>query len=299
MNTFVPGFHTFRRRPIHFSSSVLDFTLIGPSLAVKGVTSGGCYTLVYVQSCPSEGHSFTFSKKHGAGYLGLYPPGAVLDAQTPEGYIGSTLTVGEEEFRGLVWAYCPEVADLLLSRALGLKVGEAEQMEIDGLLAALWALSPGQDLAAGHVRSRRELEIQLKETFLRALISGLELAGMEVVSRGERRVGRFLEIRDYIQAHRDTELSLAEICAEFQVSARKVEYLFKEQLGIGPKRFLQQLRLHAARKDLIESGIWGAGAVKAAALSHGFWHLGRFACSYRSLFGENPGETVARAGGSR
>ena len=37
-----------------------------------------------------------------------------------------------------------------------------------------------------------------------------------------------------------------------------------------------------------------AATVKEAAMSHGFWHLGRFAAHYRGLFGENPADTLAR-----
>jgi AraC family ethanolamine operon transcriptional activator len=62
------------------------------------------------------------------------------------------------------------------------------------------------------------------------------------------------------------------------------------------------------RQLLAASG--GAALVKSIALSHGFWHLGRFAQDYRVLFGEPPSATLelgrkqttpwnARPGGSR
>jgi transcriptional regulator GlxA family with amidase domain len=35
------------------------------------------------------------------------------------------------------------------------------------------------------------------------------------------------------------------------------------------------------------------GRVKEVGLAHGFWHLGRFAKDYRSLFGEFPSETAS------
>src|SRR5579883_2258531 len=60
-------------------------------------------------------------------------------------------------------------------------------------------------------------------------------------------------------------------------------------------RYLRLRRLWLVRQQLRA----GTQSVKATALAFGFWHFGDFAQSYRSLFGETPSETLARARGGR
>jgi AraC-like DNA-binding protein len=62
--------------------------------------------------------------------------------------------------------------------------------------------------------------------------------------------------------------------------------------GMSVHRYLRLRRLHLARAAL-QSGGRSVSHVKIAALSCGFWHLGRFAQDYRELFGELPSDTIA------
>jgi AraC-like DNA-binding protein len=64
--------------------------------------------------------------------------------------------------------------------------------------------------------------------------------------------------------------------------------------ALSPHRFLKLRRMTMVRVMLLSgSGPWHS--VKAAALTHGFWHLGQFAHDYRAVFGEAPSETLTRA----
>jgi AraC-like DNA-binding protein len=63
--------------------------------------------------------------------------------------------------------------------------------------------------------------------------------------------------------------------------------------GMALQRFIVLNRLWAARADL--SNRAATDRVKTAAFDNGFWHLGRFARTYRTFFGEAPSQTIARA----
>jgi AraC-like DNA-binding protein len=88
-------------------------------------------------------------------------------------------------------------------------------------------------------------------------------------------------------------LYITEICKTIRVSDRTLEVCCQEQLGIGPKRYLLLHRLHLAQRALHEAAP-GATTVSDIATRYGFWHFGRFAGEYRSLFGESPSATLRR-----
>ena len=88
-------------------------------------------------------------------------------------------------------------------------------------------------------------------------------------------------------------LYIAEICKAIGVSDRTLRVCCQEQLGMGPKHYLLLRRLHLARQALREVST-GAATVTEIATGYGFWHFGRFAGEYRSLFGEPPSSTLHR-----
>jgi AraC-like DNA-binding protein len=89
----------------------------------------------------------------------------------------------------------------------------------------------------------------------------------------------------------DPAPSLAEMCAAAGVSQRWLHRCFVDVLGIPPYRYVRLARLTKARERLLACD-GDSMLVKTLSLSLGYRLSGRFAAEYRSVFGENPSETL-------
>ena len=100
-------------------------------------------------------------------------------------------------------------------------------------------------------------------------------------------------LEEVLQA--DTEeplyMDMADLCAATGVSYRTLHACCREHLGMSPKRYLLLRRMHLARRAL-RRGTQETTCVTEIATNFGFWELGRFAVTYRSLFGESPSTTL-------
>lgn len=97
---------------------------------------------------------------------------------------------------------------------------------------------------------------------------------------------------DYIDAHLDQAITIAEIVEATGVPGRTLFTHFKEFKGVSPMRYIRNARFQKAREALLQAE--PDESVTAIAASWGFVHLGRFSVEYRSRFGESPSETLKR-----
>jgi AraC-like DNA-binding protein len=104
-------------------------------------------------------------------------------------------------------------------------------------------------------------------------------------------IGRFEEL---LVKNANRPMHLPEICAAVGVSERTLRACCEEHLGMGPIRYLWLRRMHLARRALVLADP-ARTTVTQAATEYGFWELGRFAVSYRQLFGEPPSATLQRS----
>ncbi|MEA3455072.1 MAG: helix-turn-helix domain-containing protein, partial [Campylobacterota bacterium] len=78
---------------------------------------------------------------------------------------------------------------------------------------------------------------------------------------------------------------------ELGISQRQMERLFKANYGITPKRYLLNLRLNAARKELLLSPPTNS-TISAIALKYNFFDLNHFSKAYKLMFHELPSQTL-------
>jgi len=96
-----------------------------------------------------------------------------------------------------------------------------------------------------------------------------------------------------LEANRDEPLYVTEICAAIGVTDRTLRLHCQEHLGMSPHRYLWLRRMNLARRALALADR-AEKTVTEIANDHGFGELGRFAVSYRKLFGELPSATLHR-----
>lgn len=97
--------------------------------------------------------------------------------------------------------------------------------------------------------------------------------------------------QDYIDRSGSSPVHISELISALRVSRRTLHRAFHEVLGIPPMMYLRHRRLCEARillRESIEQGI----TIADVAFKKGFSDFGRFSGYYRSLFGENPSETL-------
>jgi AraC-like DNA-binding protein len=99
--------------------------------------------------------------------------------------------------------------------------------------------------------------------------------------------------RRVLDENPDRALYIPEICAAIGVPDRTLRLCCQEHLGMGPKQYLLLRRVHLARRSL-RTADPSVSTVTDIATMFGFWHFGRFATFYRSVFGETPSATLKR-----
>ncbi|NOR80536.1 MAG: helix-turn-helix domain-containing protein [Methyloprofundus sp.] len=95
--------------------------------------------------------------------------------------------------------------------------------------------------------------------------------------------------REYIEAHLDQPIKMAELCHYSSISLSKLERVFHSELQMPPLAYIKVRRLNKIRSRLIGNTSLGK-TISQLAMDHGFTHLGRFSAEYYALFGQLPRE---------
>lgn len=96
---------------------------------------------------------------------------------------------------------------------------------------------------------------------------------------------------EYIEEHLADPLDVATIARHVRLSVRSLQEGFQSALGTTPMRYVRDLRLRQARRDLVAADP-GSEGVAQIAMRWGFTHLVRFAGQYRDAFGESPSNAL-------
>jgi len=98
------------------------------------------------------------------------------------------------------------------------------------------------------------------------------------------------QAEEYLLAHIDQPLALNDVAGAVGVSARALQYAFRQFRDTTPMAFLRKARLERAHHDLQNAR--PGDTVTEIATRWGFTHFGRFAETYRARFGCTPRQTL-------
>lgn len=145
------------------------------------------------------------------------------------------------------------------------------------------------ETALDHPEVVRSLEQSLTVAMVACFAGGDDEGRGSGWHRHQQIMARF---REWLYKNNNRAVYLQEVCAALNVSAPTLRRCCEEHLGMSPMHYFWLRRMNLARRDFQQQP--SPASVTVVAMNYGFWHLGRFANEYRSLFGETPSATLAR-----
>lgn len=217
-----------------------------------------------------------------------FPPGKELDAVSKAGFDVFTVSFTEELLSNTCSSLgLPEIKDLIKDAdVVGANPFHLKRFR-------WWSSNVCLDLQNmaeenGLPLMIKQLEHDLPRRFLEVLASSQpfnEISPYRLRDKGMKRAEAYLE------SSIDAPISLSDLCQAAQVSERTLQYAFLERFGVGPKAYMQALRLNRVRRVLRNADPDNT-TISDVANRWDFWHMGQFAKDYQKLFGELPSETI-------
>jgi AraC-like DNA-binding protein len=140
----------------------------------------------------------------------------------------------------------------------------------------------------------------IEQSLLTAILLGLpHTATGQLAESGEVRralPGVAGRIREWLEAHQDQPVGVADLAAAMTLSIRRVQAICRRHWGQTPMQLLRGIRLDRAREALLAAGP-DSDSIATVATAAGFTRMTRFTAAYQQRFGETPAQTPARAWG--
>lgn len=158
----------------------------------------------------------------------------------------------------------------------GLFLARTEPPMLDALLRLLRLLDTPEEIGV-------LAPLVLREICYRVLTGewGHRLRDLVVTDGGGQRIGRVIEL---IKSRFADALSIEELADSAHMSVSALHHRFKSVTSLSPLQFQKSLRLHEARRLMLNDGL------EAAAAAHrvGYESASQFSREYRRLFGAPP-----------
>jgi AraC family ethanolamine operon transcriptional activator len=265
----------------------LDFGVARAPTRARGMVLGGWSSLCLALG---PGSAVWSGQEAPPGTMGLLPPGTEADGSTVADFHWLTVAIRPD-----LWRQCVVLAGLGDAPPRQFTVCRPPPAQFASLRKRLLEVRrrfrecPHSEAGLCPLADRTEaLVVEAFAAACELAAGGQPPAGS---LRNRARLARRAE--EWMLAHLAEPWRMTELCAVLRVSRRELEYAFRSVFDQSPREYLETLRLHAIRRELLRPGA-RHGKVTDIAYAHGMQHLGRLAACYRSLFGENPADTLRR-----
>ena len=142
-----------------------------------------------------------------------------------------------------------------------------------------------------HPEVARALEQQLLHAVVNCLAADVEAD--DATKTRHHHAALMVRFEEALTRHFDQKLSMPTLCAELGAAERTLRMCCAEFLGVSPIRYALLKRLNRARAALRCADPSTASVAEVARNNH-FLEFGRFAVTYRNVFGESPSATLLR-----
>ncbi len=138
---------------------------------------------------------------------------------------------------------------------------------------------------------RPEVARAFEQEMLHAVVHCL--AADRIAKTRHRHAAVMVRFEEVLTKHIDRKPNMQALCTEVGVAERTLRLCCADVLGLSPTRYLLLRRLNRVRAALRRAD---PSTVTVAEVAHNnrFLELGRFAVTYRSIFGESPSTTLQR-----
>nr|WP_283812444.1 helix-turn-helix transcriptional regulator [Bradyrhizobium pachyrhizi] len=172
-----------------------------------------------------------------------------------------------------------------------LRPARADGLRFQRLFAQTWRLA---DNARQKLFDRPEVARALEQELLHATINCLMAGEADDTPKArQHHITIMANFEKAIDKRLDQKLNMPALCAEIGLAERTLRMCCAEFLGMSPTRYVLLRRLNKARAAL-RSADPSRVTVAQVARDHQFPELGRFAVTYRNIFGESPSVTLQR-----
>ena len=98
-------------------------------------------------------------------------------------------------------------------------------------------------------------------------------------------------VRDLLHENIEQPIDISDITFKLNISESQLHHAFRKDYGMTPKKYLQHLRFHAVKKELLLAHSH-TNTVSQIAQKYHFSHMGHFSTEYQKLFGQTPSQTL-------
>ena len=98
-------------------------------------------------------------------------------------------------------------------------------------------------------------------------------------------------VRDLLHSNIEQFIDIPDIAKELNISESQLHCVFKKDYGMTPKKYLQNLRLNAIKRELLLADPHAVN-ISNIAQKYNFFHMSHFSLEYKKLFGQTPSETL-------